>query len=153
MTFGEAEIQQLVANIWQLMLGWPIEAKLEAADARTGDQFLTACVSIAGEWEGTIVVDCGLPLASDAAVKMFQTSTTTAEDCRDALGELSNMIAGNLKALLPEPCYLGLPAVSNGRDYAVHVLDSRLAARTCFECRGQRLVVSVLQRQRSRVIA
>jgi hypothetical protein len=31
---------------------------------------------------------------------------------RDVAGEVANMIGGNLKALLPEPCRLSLPKVT-----------------------------------------
>ena len=39
----------------------------------------------------------------------------TTADIADALGELANIIGGNVKSLLPEPCALSLPHVLVGR--------------------------------------
>ena len=69
------------------------------------------------------------------------------EEVRDALGELTNMLGGNLKALLPGPCFLGLPTVVSGHDYAVRVLESRLLLQVGFFSRGLPFLVRVLQRQ------
>ena len=38
------------------------------------------------------------------------------DDIRDALSELANIIAGNVKALLPAPSHLSLPTYLGGRD-------------------------------------
>ncbi|MCU0705946.1 MAG: chemotaxis protein CheX, partial [Fimbriiglobus sp.] len=38
----------------------------------------------------------------------------TPAELADALGELANMVGGNLKALLPDGCRLSLPSVEPG---------------------------------------
>ncbi|NIQ01639.1 MAG: chemotaxis protein CheX, partial [Nitrospinaceae bacterium] len=55
---------------------------------------------------------CPIPLARQAAAIMFQLQEDTAgpEEIQDAFGELANITGGNIKALLPEPSYLSLPA-------------------------------------------
>jgi chemotaxis protein CheX len=63
----------------------------------------------------------------------------------DALGELTNMIAGNFKSLLPQPCDLSLPVVTQGTDYAFRVLDSEVVNRLDFECEDSPFVVTIFK--------
>ena len=68
------------------------------------------------------------------------------DDVRDALGELANMLGGNIKALLPAPSQISLPAVAIGSDYELSVVGTGEVARVAFTCDGQPLLVTLLQR-------
>jgi chemotaxis protein CheX len=46
-----------------------------------------------------------------AALLGVDLDDVTPEDVRDALGELANIIGGNVKSLMPEPAALSLPVV------------------------------------------
>jgi chemotaxis protein CheX len=52
-------------------------------------------------------------LARRLAREILQIEAASTDDAgvRDVAGEVANMIGGNLKALLPEPCRLSLPRV------------------------------------------
>jgi CheY-specific phosphatase CheX len=78
---------------------------------------------------------------------MFGTSPDTLRngDVEDALGELTNMVAGNLKIVLPRPCQLSLPAVVEGIDYRVIVPGTKIAGQVLFESNSQPLLVTVLE--------
>ncbi len=58
----------------------------------------------------------------------------------DALGELTNMVGGNLKAMFGGKCHLGLPQVSDGD---ARSQGSRTLLRVPFASRGMALVVEV----------
>ena len=45
----------------------------------------------------------------------------SADEVADAVGELTNMVGGNIKSLLPEPSLLSLPTVSRGAPVRVRV--------------------------------
>ncbi|HEY8106204.1 MAG TPA: hypothetical protein VIE46_08855 [Gemmatimonadales bacterium] len=47
------------------------------------------------------------------------------------------MVAGNLKALLPEPCALGLPRLRAGCDAAARQLPGPITVGARFECEGE----------------
>ena len=68
------------------------------------------------------------------------------EAVRNALGELTNMLGGNLKALLPGPSHLGLPTVVSGQDYAVSVPASRPVLQVNFRCHNLPLMARVVVR-------
>lgn len=83
----------------------------------------SSLVGISGQWDGAVIVDCSPALAGELAGLMFGLGPdeVARDQIEDALGELANMIGGNLKALLPPPCSLSLPTVVEGRDYRVRV--------------------------------
>ena len=66
-------------------------------------------------------------------------------DLQDALAELSNMIGGNLKTLLPGPSFLSLPTVTEGNDYSLSVPGSRLISHVQLDCNGELLDVALLE--------
>jgi CheY-specific phosphatase CheX len=73
---------------------------------------LSCCVQIRGGWNGQVIVQASLGLASLAAIRMFGDDvriTRSARDAQDALREITNIVAGNLKPLFGEENTLGLP--------------------------------------------
>ena len=54
-SFGAGEVQQLVEGICSTVLGWEVSA---GAAPEGGEEFLTGCVSIAGAWDGAVLLDC-----------------------------------------------------------------------------------------------
>jgi CheY-specific phosphatase CheX len=87
------------------------------------DRSLTGCVQITGGWTGAVTIRCSTASASSFAAVMFGCDPTelSDEEVRDALGELTNMLAGSVKGLVPEECQLGIPAVADGLDYMLFV--------------------------------
>jgi chemotaxis protein CheX len=142
-------IYEITQNVWESILGQQI-TRIAGGDLLpqvTGRRTLTGCVQLAGAWEGTVFLFCSADLASELASIMFgaQPGTLGNGDVEDAWGELTNMIAGNLKVLLPRPCQLSLPAVVQGLDYQVVVPGTTLYAQAKLECRGEPVVVTLLE--------
>ena len=107
-----------------------------------------ACVQITGDWEGAVILKCPTKLARLAGAIMFgvEIESGTADEAEEALGELTNMIAGTLKALLPGICYLSLPNVVHGLDYRTIVPGSRVLNQVAFKCRQKPFKVMLLER-------
>jgi CheY-specific phosphatase CheX len=141
----ENEIEQLTASIWDQVLQMSVEP--DPAPLPGGQQTLSACVHITGAWRGAVALSCDTGLATEAAAAMFGSAgpEQTVQDMQDAVGELVNMIGGNLKALLPETCALSLPAVVQGSDYTVRVPGSRLVTKSPFKCGTHSMCVSLMQ--------
>lgn len=78
-----------------------------------GADELVASVTITGAWSGDVSVRLSPSLATRLAREILEVDPTSPDDggVRDVVGEVANMIGGNLKALLPEPCRLSLPRV------------------------------------------
>ena len=150
MTLHDADIEDITQSIWTTLFEVPIERGGDAAIA--AESTVTSIVHIEGAWHGAVVLRCPLPLAVTLTSVMFQsTSEPGFDEVRDALGELTNMLAGNLKALLPEPSTLSLPAVALGSDYEFGVTGTTLITTVPFTCVGQPLVVLLVQRSSDNV--
>ena len=148
MEFAEQDIFQLVESIWSSVLGLEVRHNAGEVTLEARERFLTGCVQITGDWEGAVVLHCSAELSRLVRSIMFEVEPEdgTADEAEDALGELTNMIAGNLKSLLPGICYLSLPIVVNGLDYRTIVPGSQLVSQVAFECQSQPFMVMLLDR-------
>ncbi|HTZ44228.1 MAG TPA: chemotaxis protein CheX [Jatrophihabitans sp.] len=112
------DVRQLVAEVWASILGEDFHELAPAeADQRLAEpDAVGSAVVISGPWTGRITLDlCGRG-ADQLARAMFgqPTGELPAGDLADAVGELGNIIAGNIKSSLPEPSSLSLPEVRFG---------------------------------------
>jgi chemotaxis protein CheX len=140
-----AEIEDIVETIWSTLVAVPLRPSDHAV--RQDESTVTGIVHIDGAWHGAVFVRCPLALASLVTAAMFQGDEAPhLDEVCDALGELTNMVAGNVKALLPQPSALSLPTVAFGSDYEIAVVGTRPIASVSFTSETYPLVVSVSQR-------
>ena len=150
----EEEILQIVQSIWMSILD--LEIRLDSsADGRLREgtgRSLTGCVQLTGDFEGAALLDCTGELARRVAAVMFeeQPDALSIAEVQDALGELTNMVAGNIKPLLSGSSRLSLPSVVEGSDYSVIVPGSRALLQVGFECEGEPLMVTLAERRREK---
>jgi chemotaxis protein CheX len=109
-------IHELANTIWDSMFGAGLE-RLDREGPSEDERFLTGCVQITGAWEGAAVVRCSYTLASHLASAMFGVDELTLEEVCDTVGELANLTAGAVQALMPSPSELSPPSVVEGREY------------------------------------
>ncbi len=123
MEIDAGTLSELATDIWSSMLG--IELQLGSGlVAQLGvERTLTGCVQITGGWAGAVTIRCTTAAAARFAAVMFgcEPESLSDEEVRDALGELTNMLAGSVKGMVPEECQLGIPAVADGLDYMLFV--------------------------------
>ena len=92
-----------------------------------------AAVYYAGAWKGAVLLECSLGQAMDWGSRLMQIPAPVAsEDARDSLGELCNVLAGNLKPLLPPGVGLSTPSVVKGADYTLRICGDTLCERLPF---------------------
>ncbi len=110
--------------------------------------YFTGKVEISGAWTGTVLLHGSRQLAAAAAVIFSHEADGGPEqDSMDAMYELTNIIGGNIKSLLPEPCQLPIPTVEASTDELLRVLGMEQMSELVFDCQDQPLFVSVWQRQ------
>jgi chemotaxis protein CheX len=100
-------------------------------------------VTVTGEWNGHVVLELTDESAHRAARAMVGADDLAPEDVVDAVGELVNMIGGNLKGLVPAPSQLGLPMVVKGDAEPQPGGDVLFASVADLDWVGQPLRVSV----------
>ncbi len=150
MPIAEEDIAQITASLWRSVLGLEVQPCSQNVPPQGQEDFLTGCIEIRGAWAGAVALRCSTPLACQAAAIMFGVTpeTVQTEDMRDAVGELTNILGGNLKSLVPEPCTLSLPAVSGGLNGEWDSSDKPCLSQVAFACHGQSLWVTCMERQR-----
>ncbi|MEM6732253.1 MAG: chemotaxis protein CheX [Myxococcota bacterium] len=127
MDLTEDDIRELVREIWATVLNRNAEDLVEHPSF-DGERYHCE-VRIDGAWRGAVWLSAPQALALRSAAEMFSLpeEELTPDDIRDALGELANMVGGNLKSTLPEPCSLSIPSVQlapqeirGDEDHVVH---------------------------------
>ena len=144
----ELSISEIVTSVWDSVLGLKLVPD-DSFELTTHRQHTYAgVIQINGEWQGAIAVQCSDALARLAARTMFGMTddAISVDDLQDALGELTNMTGGNIKALLPGVCALGLPVVVEGADSRFRLPGSAPVLRSSFRVDDEEVVVTVLER-------
>jgi chemotaxis protein CheX len=141
----EDDIREIATSIWETMFS----VALEPGDGSqaVGESVVTGCVHIDGAFHGAVTLQCSDGLARRLAGELYQTEAPSPEDVLDTVGELTNMLAGNIKALLAEPSRISLPAVAFGADYALTVMGTIAVSTVGFRSDGLPFVVTLLERQ------
>ena len=140
----ESDVESIAFAIWETLLGLPIDV---GVGAELGEGPRTTClVHLHGAFRGAVMIECPQALGSLLTAAMLQDEgPPDAADMTDALGELTNVFAGNIKALLAQPSSISLPTVAFGPGYEIGVVGATVIAQVPFACEGHPLVVSILQ--------
>lgn len=107
---SQADLADLLGQVWVSYVDE--DPLLPAADA--GETQWTSTVAVSGAWSGRIVIELSDAAARDVAALMLDVGAATDAEMRDAIGELANIVGGNVKSLMPEPSALTLPEVHEG---------------------------------------
>jgi len=83
----------------------------EAPHAATDPRRVHASIAVTGGWSGHVTLDVSRTGADELARRMLMADEVTEADVVDAVGELVNVLGGNVKGLLLEESALGLPQV------------------------------------------
>ena len=59
-------------------------------------------IHLTGGWDGFVLTGFEPSLAQVVAARMLATPDPNDEDLRDAVGKVANILAGNLKCVIPE---------------------------------------------------
>ena len=133
-------VQSIADEVWPTLVGdgeafVPVPVPPPA-------EVVSAWVDIFGPWNGSVVVTCA-PATAEAltqSVLMFHPpADVDDEDVKDALGELANVLGGNIKSVLPGESRLGLPQI--GSAPPTGRLDD--VCRVTGQWRGQFLTITV----------
>ena len=133
------DVQMLVEDVWSSFLG--AEEPLLAGPPSDFGADWSAAVTVTGEWEGMVTVELPGPMAEEITRRMLLVDEAADEDVADAVGELVNMIGGNVKSLMPGPSGLSLPVVAAGR--VARASDTVEVCRLDAVWAGQPLLVAV----------
>lgn len=108
----EAQIRTVVSDLFRTML--QMEVALTSQE-QSHAVAVTATIKFDGPWKGILELGCSNVQAHCFAERFLQMSLSEFdEEVHDTVGELANIIAGQLKQLLPAKVSLGTPTVVRG---------------------------------------
>ncbi len=144
MTEIDAAMSQTVTMMWESVLGSDIQETGSDATEVNREHGLVGCIHVTGPEGGVVTLECSDALARASASAMFNLAMDEVQpaDAEDSLGELTNIVGGNFKALLSDGHQLSLPTVVEGKDFRTRFIGTRLASRVGFTCSGEPLVAS-----------
>lgn len=137
---SEEELQEIVEVVWMTALEMPVEPGLRTE--LNASDFMTSEIRISGAWRGSVLVCASKEFLSHAASQMFSAEMVELNDrdLTDSLTELTNMLGGTVKCLLPEVCDLSLPQI-----LASDWCPSEQQDWVYFNCEGKPLGVAVVK--------
>ena len=144
MSVSADEIRRVVHTIWSTQLGLElIDTEVGAIESVLVEQnVVDVGARNSGDFDGILVQRCSLQLSLMAAGVAFAADREGLDvsDARDALIELANMTAGNLKAVFPGSCEVAIPAVID------HIPASNpILAEAGFLYQGEPMIVTIYE--------
>jgi chemotaxis protein CheX len=145
------ELAQIVEYVFRTMVC--LEVSESSRPWNPGGDRLTSTIHLAGDWKGALALECDRKQACAFAAHFLSISPPEVVDdvVRDVLGELSNMIGGNLKCVLAGGLKLSMPSVVDGTDHSLRVCRAGVRERLVFECLEGVFSVAVLREERQTV--
>lgn len=109
------QVVEITRDIWSSFLRLDLDAVPDPGGP-LGPDTVTGVVDITGAWQGKVLVETTRSHARVAAARMFAVESSSLDEAEvgDALGELTNMVGGNVKGLLLVLTRLSLPSVLDG---------------------------------------
>jgi chemotaxis protein CheX len=142
------QIHEICQEIWESLLGMDLEISEVAGDPFADcKRTMTGFVNIGGAWQGTVLLEVSDYLSHAFGGRMLGVAAdeVSDRDVADSLGELTNMVGGNIKSLLPAPSNLSIPSVAEGSDYAIWAPGTDVLAQLTLRCEGEPMLITVRQ--------
>lgn len=122
-----------VDEIFRTMIAtetWP----LHESPAQLPDHPIVGAVYLAGPWQGALLLEASAAQAFSWTQKFMSIPMPDSldDDVRDTVGELSSMLAGNLKSFLPAETALSMPSVVEGRQYTLRLVGDHQKIKVDF---------------------
>ena len=112
-----SDINQIMQDIWSGFLQLQLK-ECDPSKLTPHESFVGKIQIIGNEQNWEVILSCGTDASRAAAGAMFMAdpSTVPDDDVKETVAELTNMIGGNIKTLLPGHNTLSLPLISSGSD-------------------------------------
>ena len=142
MNLSTKQVDDVVRSVLDVMLRLDVNDLKRSPELNPQPLMVRAQVALNGAWKGEVMLFVAPELAREMAGVMTQSDPQTMgrEESFDAVGELANMIAGNLKPLLPGARSLSMPKVS---DQGVAPMPANFPVELSYRLDGMRMSVSV----------
>ncbi|MGJ5818816.1 chemotaxis protein CheX [Paludibaculum fermentans] len=138
-----AMIRQATKDVFGTMLGIELEDHPEylGVTAPGPSEGVLAIVGLAGAWAGSGSFSCSALMAQKISGQLLMQEYAAIDDeVLDAIGEVTNMVLGNVKTVLEEelgPMGLSIPTVIYGRNFTTRSVGKSQWTVVPFQCMGE----------------
>jgi chemotaxis protein CheX len=158
------QLVSLVRHSTRDVFGTMLGIELVDEDPSVGDGVpgpnagVLALIGLAGSWAGSGTFSCSADMAQKISGQLLMMEFTAVDaDVLDAIGEITNMVLGNVKTSLEEvlgPMGLSIPTVIYGRNFTTRSVGKSNWTVVPFQCLDERVEVHIClapsnERQRS----
>lgn len=140
-------IREATLNVFSMMLGLdfqPGESYVEE-DPPGPSEGVLALIGLAGTWAGSGTFSCSAEMARKLSSALLMTEYESINDeVLDAIGEVTNMVLGNVKTSLEEklgPMGLSIPTVVYGRNFTARSMAKNSWTVVPFVLEGDKVLV------------
>lgn len=122
----DAEIESIAQTVFSTMLN--IELERTTRPDLKNKSICVGAINITGGWIGCITISLCSEAAEAVAAAMLQLpiDEVSESDRYDVIGELANVVGGNLKSVLPGPSDLSLPTVIVGTSFDLKIQSAEI---------------------------
>lgn len=141
------DVAEIARNVFATMLQTESYETGEE-NFRADDAEFVGCIQISGAWEGGVRVTVPRRFATQAAsiLLCIPSNEIVFDDQKDTLAEITNMIGGNIKSLVPGPSSLSLPTVACGLQIEMSIRNTETVNNTYIDIDGDVIEIMVFQK-------
>ncbi|MBX3743686.1 MAG: chemotaxis protein CheX [Verrucomicrobiae bacterium] len=146
----EELVTQAVARAFETMLSLKVTPEEAGVPTWNGEPHVAGSVGFIGRLSGVVYIYASAPLAREITGRMLGLATEEIEGdemVNDAVGELTNMVVGQIKSQLSDrgmPCVLTIPSIVRGSHFVIESVSSTTRRVNTFRCGDRQFVVETL---------
>lgn len=147
----EELVTQAVKRAFDTMLNLEVQGlPASAAAASNGEPQIAGAVGFIGRLTGVIYIYCTARFARQIAGRLLglaEEEIDGDEMVNDAIGELTNMVVGQIKSQLSDrglPCVLTIPSIVRGSHFVIEGVSTATRRLSTFACGEHHLAVETL---------
>ncbi len=143
-------VTQAVARAFDTMLNVSVVAEQSDSSLWSGEPQVASSVGFIGRLTGVVYLYSSATFAREITGQLLGLTVNEVEGdemVNDAFGELTNMVAGQIKSQLSDrgmPCVLTIPSIVRGSQFVVVSTSSTTRRFNTFKCGHYRLGVETL---------
>jgi len=143
--FLRDEFTSAFLRVWDTSVGYPLTCEDLGTQFDMSTGWIAGVVWMGGSWTGSVTLVMPKLLARRMTATLLDERLETISDdqIEDALRELTNMSAGNLKSALPGQMGLSTPGIFEVSKLSDLVNEFATVISLCYRCEGEAIIVEL----------
>ncbi len=143
-------VNNTISETFETMLEMSLEVMDQVPEDALGKDRLVGSVYFGGAVVGVLSIHVSKVFAEQITSSMLGTEADDLEEIKDVLGELTNIVAGNLKTDMVNAglaCVISTPSITLGTDFRIDPTSAAPVQRMGYKCGEHYLLVDVAAKE------